>query len=270
MKKTGIVSDLVGVFGRLKDAIVSLEKTSPTLLKWGAYALLAAGALAPLGFILAGISGAIAFLTGPGGIAVAAGALAGFLAYENWDKIQAAVDRVKSGFVQARDELARMWDIVQKNWRSTGLGKLADALGTMASGLRQAGEDVWRQLHGTQAPKVAAANAFSMEAASRYAIYAAANRPGGIPYLGDPGLRPIRPGDAPPLIRDVAPMGPTTVDVTGKVGAVVTGTVHGRMESDVRIKVEGPGRVIEQRSSGGDISGPLKTGEAMQDTVLVP
>lgn len=69
------------------------------------------------------------------------------------------------------------------------------------------------------------------------------------------------------MVRMMYPTaGPQTVDVTGKVDANVTGQVSGTMQLEATIKVEGGGAVTDQRTSGGEVKGPLNTGTSMPDT----
>ena len=56
---TGVAGTLANVFDDLNKAIKQLEKSNPTLLKWGTLATLAAGAAVPLGFALSGLAGVL-------------------------------------------------------------------------------------------------------------------------------------------------------------------------------------------------------------------
>ncbi len=82
--KSGILADAAVVLQGFADAIDAVSHTSPELIRLGAHAAIAVAGLAPLGWVLSGISATIAFLSSP--IVLIAGALAA-LAFLNWDNI---------------------------------------------------------------------------------------------------------------------------------------------------------------------------------------
>lgn len=98
--------------------------------------------------------------------------------------------------------------------------------------------------------------------------------------FNQPGFRPkdyrVGPYGLPPL-STLDPIGrlpmfaqPSLLDLSimkdMKVQADVQGEVAGRVELNATIKVDGPGQVVNQSSSGGDIRGKLNTGKSMPDT----
>lgn len=64
MGTSGALDEVVKVVDKLRAGVLSLSETSPHLMKWGTLALLAIGALAPLGFVIMGVTAALAPLVG--------------------------------------------------------------------------------------------------------------------------------------------------------------------------------------------------------------
>lgn len=83
---TGVLASATAAFNRMTDGLNELAKVNPRLLELATYGTLALAALAPLGFVIAGVTAAAGFLLNP--ITMIAAAL-GYLAYLNWDKIVA-------------------------------------------------------------------------------------------------------------------------------------------------------------------------------------
>lgn len=93
------------------------------------------------------------------------------------------------------------------------------------------------------------------------------------PWWSRPAISPPAPvlpqGPAGGMIRDIVPTaGPQTIDVTGRVQSdvTVTGQADVNVKSDVVVRVEGPGTVVDKRSTGGTAKVPLNTGKSMADT----
>ena len=93
----------------LTNAVEKLSDTSPQILEFGTYALMAVGAMAPLGFAAAGVTGLLSALAGaigallsPAGAAVATiGALAAVFVKNNWEGMKAFGSSFKESFVKS-------------------------------------------------------------------------------------------------------------------------------------------------------------------------
>lgn len=59
MGTSGALDDVGNVADRLRKSVLELSGTSPDLMRWGTIALIAVGALAPLGFVVMGVTAAI-------------------------------------------------------------------------------------------------------------------------------------------------------------------------------------------------------------------
>lgn len=71
------------------------------------------------------------------------------------------------------------------------------------------------------------------------------------------------------MVRDIIPTaGPQTIDITGRVQSDVTvqGSADVKVNSDVTVRIEGPGTVVDKKSTGGTAKVPLNTGRSMADT----
>lgn len=115
---SGVLARAVGLLENITGALQSMAKANPRLLEFGTYAILAAAVLAPLGFMLSGITAALAIMINPltwviGGLATLAGIHFGPLTWffralgnifrnnlkpEILDGIGTALDHIRSGF----------------------------------------------------------------------------------------------------------------------------------------------------------------------------
>lgn len=106
------------------------------------------------------------------------------------------------------------------------------------------------------------------DATARYELVKKAQREFDIQAPKPPGWTPNAGGPQDmsnaPLARESSNL---KVDITGKVDSYVEGVVSGKIENEIVIRVEGTGgKVVRQSSSGGEVSGELKTGRSMPDT----
>lgn len=93
--RTGIVGEVGAAFDQMTKGLDELADMNPELLKLGAYGLLALAAMAPLGWALSGIAGAISTIASP--ITIFAAALA-VLAWHNWDGLISFFDGFRDAF----------------------------------------------------------------------------------------------------------------------------------------------------------------------------
>ena len=93
---SGVLDALSNAFEKFAAALNKLAKVDPVILEVGTYAAIAAAAMAPLGFALAGITAAASLLINP--LAWVAAGL-GYLAYLNFDGIVSYVKSFGSALV---------------------------------------------------------------------------------------------------------------------------------------------------------------------------
>ncbi|MBO6755764.1 MAG: phage tail tape measure protein [Roseibium sp.] len=99
LSDSGVLNSAMTAIREFTGAVGAVASLNPALLEFGTYALLALGALAPLGFAVAGVAAAVGFLINPltwavGGFA----ALTGYLAVKNWKSITSAVEGFSTSF----------------------------------------------------------------------------------------------------------------------------------------------------------------------------
>src|SRR5690606_4597241 len=79
--KSGVLEGATSAIQSITSALISLGESSPKLLKWGTYAMVAVGVLGPLGILLGGVSSALMMLSAAAAFflrtTAATGALAG-------------------------------------------------------------------------------------------------------------------------------------------------------------------------------------------------
>lgn len=97
--EAGVLDTATNGFEGLAAAVTKMAEANPAMLETGTYALIAAAALAPLGFALTGLAGAASLLVNP--IAWAAAGLA-YLAYQNFDDVVAGLKQLKTAFDEFR------------------------------------------------------------------------------------------------------------------------------------------------------------------------
>ena len=235
------VASLIDSIGNLADRLASLPKGAVEAIGYTAAAL---GGLAIGGFALAGISTSIAALAGALkllAVIPAAPVLA----------VGAAIATLVSYFVG--------WDRISETLTNAAklMGETFDTIGTAISAVIERISSIlpdWIKGSGSKTTGYDPAK-------YRWGV----NRDG-TPKGPPPGHEDVidslargRGG----MVRDIDPTaGPHTVDVTGKVEA--QGTVSGKVDVNVDVKVEG-GQVVSKRTSGGDIKGSLETGKSMPD-----
>ncbi|KZL17701.1 Phage-related minor tail protein [Pseudovibrio axinellae] len=97
LSKTGMLEDVSTAISGMTRGIKDLSKANPELLKFGAYAALSIGALAPLGFVLSGLAATAAFALNP---ITWVGAGLATIAAMNWDKIKGPALQFFKGFAK--------------------------------------------------------------------------------------------------------------------------------------------------------------------------
>lgn len=114
----GVLDTVTNIVEAVSELIVHLSEVNPQLLEFGTYGLAALAALAPLGWIISGIAGALAFLTSP--LTIAAGALA-LLAWQNWNGVTYFLDSFGRFFKESLSpEAAAMIDGMVQSLRDLG------------------------------------------------------------------------------------------------------------------------------------------------------
>ncbi|KAI93243.1 TP901 family phage tail tape measure protein, partial [Rhodomicrobium udaipurense JA643] len=130
--ESGVFEDAAKVFTRLADSVREISKSSPELLRFGTYAVMAAAALVPLGMALSGAAAALAILVNPLALVVAG---LGALAYYNWDSVKAGWEGIKqaatefaggfqTGFwdnIKPSPELNQAWADLKQSLSDAGL-----------------------------------------------------------------------------------------------------------------------------------------------------
>lgn len=224
---------------------------------------------------------------GPFGLAVAGIGAAAAVAYNYWDELFGIFETLKSEALGAAGEMSGLFssalmfdgDGVVRSFnalmlRLIGHGKAA--FEAMPEGLREKlkeAADIFRDTIASAVQSIAGMfdgllarlrSAFSFivnSAMGRVFGLAPETVKGGASVPGVPRTRSA---------ADIAPAsGPMKgqIDLTGKVQANVSGTVSGHVNTTVKVEVEGPGRVVDKKSTGGTLSGALNTGESMPDVV---
>ncbi len=129
---SGVLEAVTGMIKGATDWLDKLSELNPKILEWGTYALAALAVLAPLGLVLSGIAGALAFITSPITIIVAALA---YLAIQNWDGIVTFWGSLQKFFLEglSPESLAMFGQLV--GW----FQELPGALSSMGEGFDFAG-----------------------------------------------------------------------------------------------------------------------------------
>ncbi|MDX2265448.1 MAG: phage tail tape measure protein [Hyphomicrobiales bacterium] len=235
--ETGVLDTVSEVADRMSGFLDKLSKTNPELLRFGTIAVLAIGALAPLGFALAGIGAGLAVLVSPLAWLIAALSVGAYKIYENWSGIKEFFSGLWEGvigyFQSAYDQIKSIVDqiiaLVADNKIVRALGLTASAASVNSSG---SGGSMWGEF--------------------------------GVLGGGDSGLiRDTEPTAGPPA-PDKA-----LSDFASKIRAALerepVAKLEGKGTVSVHVKVDGPGRVTgASATSTGDIK--LETGASMPDT----
>ena len=249
---SGIKDDLAKMFGSMAEGFQALQNVNPDVLRAGFWGIAGLAALAPIGFALSGIATSLTavgtaaqFVTGilaGGSLAAALGALgsvavvggigaAAYAAYEiyaNWDKLkQIAADPVnlKLNWPEIPD-----WLENATRWLGAGIQESKD---------REWNEQVIAQRDGWWAAQK----------------YRWGHGPGEV--ADTHGLHGETVHDDLSLMK---------VDLAEWASRLsVSGTVAGKVGLEATIRVEGPGTVVDKKTSGGEIKGKLNTGKSMPD-----
>lgn len=241
--ESGVLDDMVAGMNKLREAFEWIGQLDPEVRRFGTWAAMAAAALPLLGFAAIGLSAAMSMLSAaltPAGLAIGALAYLGYELIANWDSVKAYFEEWWAWFENGWNSLVdRFQNLLAR------LSAAKDALGggefSKAAGL----------LSGSVPIETAHSARSELSRTFRDAI---------TPSLGA-GWGMIRELDPAAGPANVAPI---------KVESEVKGTLNGKVtgEMDVRIKVEGPGKVVDQ--TGGALSGAatgnLDTGKSMPDT----
>lgn len=240
-----INKDLASLFRGVSSFFRDLHRTDPETVRALFYAGSAFASLPVAAVFLGSLAVVIGALTSPAILAVGAISALGvafYAAYKNWEDLKAAF----MGDKEARDRLMGRGrydkDAERHSVFDFNMPKNHDSMG-------------WWERLTTRNPRLVAdptgqGGVYTDEASSRYSLPR---------HVAGANSEPIR------LLRDAAP------DQWGgryaQQGPVeVTGTVSGRMESEIRIIAPEGFSAYVSRKSGGDVSGPLNTGKSMPDT----
>jgi hypothetical protein len=259
LANTGVMDTLTTVFDKMTAGLNALGESNPELLKWGTYAVLAAGAIGTLSFALSSLAAAVPFAAIAGGIIAMKSGLETFYTWmTGWiDRIGAAMKALKEG--RFRDAGGIL------SGRLTPDGANADALRTLSMEWQETTRPMLDVLP-PLAKTVGELNRSLNDGLDR--VYA--DRSDIMQLFAGASERPITGADLDENLQVVGRgrvTDMTTLDVTGKVHADVAGTVEGAMRVEVDIKVDGPGVVTDKRTSGGEVKGQLRTGKSMPDVV---
>jgi len=121
---SGVLDAVSELIDKTSKFIVQISMMNPEILKFGTYGLGALAVMAPLGFILSGLAGTLAFMANP--ITIVAGAL-GYLAYLNWDGITTFFNSAKTAFTgglspETLERAGQALDTVQQAFADIGAG----------------------------------------------------------------------------------------------------------------------------------------------------
>lgn len=278
LANTGVMDTLTGVFQGLADTINRIGKTNPALLENLTYAMLAFGALAPVGLTISAVASAIgalffALAVWPAGTII--GMTTGlYLLYEAFQAGPGVIDRVTNYFTEVWGrwakftesmnnlELGRAFEYLTGQRTASGLYE-SDA--AELSGMLPAHADVRRSTikasedaaRAKQQAAIDAANAQMDRFTQAMEVFRNApvvNNDAGVPLPGSARAASASGG----LVRDINPV---------VVDSKVSGTMTGEFGLDVRVQVDGPGRVTDTRTSGGRGKGELNTGRSDIDII---
>jgi hypothetical protein len=136
---TGLLNDAVKGLQELVKLVDTISVINPQALRLGAYAFLALTALAPIGFAISGVASALALMSNP--ITIVAAAL-GYLAFQNWDGLNAFWNNLTKFFTQGLTPEATALFSEVVLW----IEQLPNALNSLGDGFDFAG---WGQTVGT-------------------------------------------------------------------------------------------------------------------------
>lgn len=281
LASSGVIDTIATVFERLTSVINRLGETSPGLLKWATIAVLTLGVLGPIG-ILAG--GAVAAI---GGLAAAFAVLAGAISAPiaaTLAGIAAAALLLKDGFnptvvtVFSAALATLAFAVGPVTAAVVGLGTAAAVLITHWEPAKQFFAGFFDGIKAGFSSMVGWVNAAVDKISAAYARIAATKDAimsgefrrawgimnGSIPVFQAAPQQATGGDSLPPLARNTDELirslqaGPQRVDVQGQA------TVTSRTE--VVVRVEGPGRVIDQRTQqASPATVPLRTGVSLGD-----
>lgn len=225
---SGIRGDMEGVFKSIADMFDSAQSIDPETLRGLFYVFAGVAALAPLGYIFSGIASSLSLLAGIAGNPIVITIAGAYLLYDVWKNW----DKLQ----KSKDRISFVVDLI-----------LNDMMPAWAKNLIEKG----------------AANLNQGALESQYANQYYGGRWGRLKhwysgaYQDDRGSAAWGGGDAKTPLQ-LLDLHAQQVNVTGS--AEVTAKV------DATIKVDGPGQVTKQSTSGGRAEVPLNTGRSMSDT----
>lgn len=252
----GIKRDLAGLFETLASGFRSLQQTDPTILRTAFWGIAGLAALAPAGFALAGIGQSLKLVAG-------------------------AADLVAT--VVVGKDLAKNLGALGTLGKYAGLGALAFSLYEIWQHSEQI-KELWRDplkidiiwpeapawfrdfMHWSGGVKNRNADRnWEADVIGQRDGYWAQQK-----YrwdrLMDGGEGQV--ADSHGLHGETArdPLSVMKADLADWASRLdVFGTVSGKMDLNATIKVEGPGTVVDKKTSGGEIKGKLNTGKSMPD-----
>ncbi len=242
----GIKDDLAKVFETLANSFVQLQKTDPNILRGIFWGLAGLAALAPIGFALSGVASAL------GMIDAAATGVATLLIGSKWATAIGMLGRLTlAGGVafglyeiwQHSEQIKELWkdplkiDII---WPEAPAW-FRDFM-HWSGGVKNRNAD-----RNWEADVVGQRDGYWAQQKYRWDRL----MDGGEGKVADTaGIHGESPKDPLKLLD---------------LSMSVEGTVSGKMDLNATIKVEGPGTVVDKKTSGGEIKGKLSTGKSMPD-----
>jgi len=256
LANTGVLDTITNFFTRLTEAVNRFAEFDKDLLKWGTYAVLAAGAVGTLLFALSGFASAAPIIAIVGGFILLKEGLESL-----WSWLKDFVDRlagaanallsgrfsdaggILSGRLSADGLDAQMLKGLSYDWKT-----ITEPLTTEIPPLARTVQELNRALNG----------GLDRVYRDRSDIRQLFSTPLD-PDATDADLMPIHRA---PLVTDL-----TALDVTGMVQADVTGTVGGDVRGELIVRYEGPIGGPRTVDVGGKVKGDLRTGKSMPDIV---
>jgi hypothetical protein len=224
----GIRGDMAGIFKSIADMFDAAQQIDPETLRGIFYMFAGVAALAPLGFIISGISSSLSLLAAIAGnpiVITIAGAYLLYDVWKNWDKL-----------VKSKDRISFVVDLV-----------LNDMLPDWAKHLIEKGAEKLNR----GALESQYANQYYGGRLGRFSHFMSGA------YQDTRGNAVLGGGDARSPLH--------LLDLHAQE-VNVRGSAEVKSKLEATIKVDGPGQLTKQSVTDGRVEVPLKTGRSMSDT----
>lgn len=251
---SGIKDDLTGMFNSLADSFERLQKVDPEILRAAFWGIAGLAALAPIGFAISGIAASL------GMVEAAATGIATLLIGSKWAAAIGMLGRLTlaGGVAFGLYEIWQHSEQIKELWKDPL--KIDIIWPTAPEWLRE-----FMHWSGGVKSRNADRRWESDVIGDREGYWAKEwHRTKGLfgfndaPQVADTqGINGEGPNDKLSLL--------TNSIADWKSSLEVSGTVSGKVGLDATIRVEGPGTVVDKRTSGGDVKGKLNTGKSMPD-----